>query len=117
MDEYAAGQAMNYSSGIINGPLTPYGGYVHQASVNFNRRDGHAGVNINGALTDAAALKLDAFLRELLAEDAPALRQLEEQRRAEAQAQQMRSVTEQRDMREKLRATLDALDRQERFQS
>lgn len=54
--------------------------------VSFTRRDGPATVQISAALTPDAAKKLDALLRDLIAEDAPLFQALQERQFACQQA-------------------------------
>lgn len=61
----------HFSNGHMIGGL----GAPQRPSANFHfvRMDGPASISFSGELSQEAALKLDVFLRDLLAEDAPVM--------------------------------------------
>lgn len=75
-DNYATDMAQQQ---IVASALTPYGMLGQRASVNFNRFDGEATISINLSLSEEAAKRVEAVLREVAIEERA--RQEEEQRK------------------------------------
>lgn len=66
--------------------------------VSFGRHDGVGSVSISSPLSAEAAVKLEAFLRELIAEDGPKLRAMAEAEQARSYAAQEKAMRRRYDM-------------------
>lgn len=75
--------------GIANTPSVPF---AAMGQVSFSRRDGAASVQITSSLSAEAATELDAFLRVLIAKDAPRVAALQTALMEQAQRSQYEAM-------------------------
>jgi hypothetical protein len=71
---------------------------VRMGQVHFNRPDGVANVEITSMLSETAALKLDVFLRDLVAEDAPVIAEIHKAAREHMEREQYAAMERMNDV-------------------